>query len=515
MRSPYPSWTIPFTGGKTMKKTTVLLLIILVLYSFISCRMNDPSPKPPTLVTIGDSITMGIQDAGLHEDFQHHAYGYLIAKQMGDPNYFQQPYVSDPGIGVPPYKYPFELVDGSISAEYWDESTLSDPEAFQNEIFPLLSNIGLLAPYNNLGINGARLEDIDAGSAAESAGGNNFFFDIVLRTQFLPFLEGTNAISQAARLAPDYLIFWIGNNDILHVVLDGAGIDGSGFVDNPGDPENDLPTTTNDFNTLFEARLLELLAITPNIIVVSIPSYLPYVSALDGIVQGDPAVPCVFDPTSFEPIDFDDDPVGELYIPLLLEEEGAAHVLLSGAIEYLHLEDPDGAGLGIPDATDLISDPYNYTSGEADALVTAMQSFGLTPSGEPLGGEYTLTAAEETEAQGFITNYNASIQILCTTNNVPLLDISDDWWDDDGAPDGEGYSGLHALQAEGTTTFSLDGVHPNNLGHALIARALIDVLNDEYALGISQIDPADYAGQYEGKNITIESLKALRRVKEF
>lgn len=74
-----------------MKKTTVLLLIILVLYSFFSCRLNDPSPKPPTLVTIGDSITMGIQDAGLHEDFQLHTYGYLIAKQMGTRNIFNSP----------------------------------------------------------------------------------------------------------------------------------------------------------------------------------------------------------------------------------------------------------------------------------------------------------------------------------------------------------------------------------------------------------------------------------------
>ncbi len=496
-----------------MKKKTALfpvpLLIFLISPFWFSCTMDSPDPKPPTLVTIGDSITMGIQDAGLHEDFQRHTYGYLIARQMGGQERFQQPYVSDPGICVPPYKYPFTLGTDTIVAEYWDEEILTNPVEFQNAIFPLLSNISLIIPYNNLGINGARLLDIRATGADESAGGNNFFFDIVLRNQFSA--EPSTVVEQAARLSPDYIFLWIGNNDILHVVLNGAGINGSGFESGA----TDLPTDTSEFRTLFETLLQDLLDITPNIIAVSIPSYLPFVSTLDGIFKGDPAVPCVFNPTNFEPVDFDDT-AGELYIPLLLEETGVDHVLLSGAIEYLHLEDPDGGtGLGIPNATDLMSDPYNYTSVEAEDLVDAMNNLGLSPSGEILGGEYTLTADEESTAQGFITSYNTNIQDLCDTNGVTLLDISRNWWDADGAPDGEGYSGLHALQAPGTTTFSLDGVHPNNLGHALIARALIDVLNEEFALGISQIDPADYAGQYSGSNIISESLKALRRVKEF
>lgn len=417
--------------------------------------------------------------------------------------------MKDPGIGVPPYKTPFELAGSTIDATLYE-----DNEDVESYILGQLDNLFYLLPYNNLGVNGARLYDILATGAAESVGGENFFFDIVLRNQYTA--EPTTVVEQAARLDPDYIIFWIGNNDVLHVVLDGAGLNGSGFNDNPENPENDPPTPTDgefSFSSLFDARLQELLAITPNIIVVSIPSYLPYVYTLKGIVKN--GEPSVFDPTSFEPIDFDDTE-GELYIPLLLEEEGAAHLLLSGAIEYLYLDDPvTGTCLGIPDATDLISDPYNYTSEEADDLVLAMESLGLSPSGEQLGGEYTLTAEEEGTAQGYITSYNTSIQDLCSANNVTLLDISSDWWDDDGAPDGEGYSGLHALQAEGTTTFSLDGVHPNNLGHALIAHALIEVLNDEFSLEIAQIDPAAYAGQYEGRNITTESLKALLQVKDF
>lgn len=488
-----------------MKKPAAFFLIFIVLYGFFSCKTDDPAPKPPKLVTIGDSITMGIQDAGLRHDFQEHTYGYLIARQMGDTKYFQQPYVADPGIGIPPYKYPFELIDSTISAEFWPQSTLDDTETFLNAIIPLLSNTGFLLPYNNLGINGARLEDIHATTAVESANGNNLFFDIVLRNQ-LSFFENTNVFDHAARLAPDYIIFWIGNNDILHVVLEGAGTDGSGFTDDP-------PTDETVFGTLFETRLLSLLSVTQNIIVVNIPSYLPFVSTLDGIVKGDPAVPCVFDPASFEPIDFDET-AGELYIPLLLEETGAAHVLLSGAIEYLHLDDPEnGTGLGIPDMNDLTTD-YGSTAA-AEYYDTMVNTYGLSPSGEPLGGQYTLTDDEESTAQGYIASYNASIQSLCNTNNVTRLDISADWWHADGLDAFGGYSGLHALQAEGTTTFSLDGVHPNNLGHALIARALIDVLNSEFALGISQIDPVDYAGQYAGTNIKSESLKALRRVNEF
>ena len=39
-------------------------------------------------------------------------------------------------------------------------------------------------------------------------------------------------------------------------------------------------------------------------------------------------------------------------------------------------------------------------------------------------------------------------------------------------------------------------MHPNNLGHALIANAFIAVINEVLDIKIPELDPEDYKGQY-------------------
>jgi hypothetical protein len=73
-----------------------------------SLFQNEPF-VPSTIASLGDSITMGIQDAGLVADNQYHCYPYLVAMQMGQARGFVQPLVSSPGIGVPPAKHLYDL----------------------------------------------------------------------------------------------------------------------------------------------------------------------------------------------------------------------------------------------------------------------------------------------------------------------------------------------------------------------------------------------------------------------
>jgi len=509
-----------------MKKkiiVAILFIVLLTVLFFAGCRQpSDPGPEPPKIVAIGDSITMGTQDAGLTEDSQKHNYPYLIAQQVGAARDYQQPYLlsySD-GIGTPPYKKPFTLSGGTITATYWTPAELADPDAMEQYIIEQFNPFSLILqrPYDNLGINGARLINIRTTErSTEPQALQNYFFDIVLRNllhdsePLVPELG--SVVEQAALLKPDYIMLWIGNNDILHVVLNGGGVNESEF--SGADP----PTTAGDFATEYGLLLDDLKAITDRIVMSSIPNYLPFVSALDGIKKivsgfGDEPVPCVFDPLTFEPVDFDDDDTEELYIPLLLEEAGAPHLLLSGAIMYMDLDEDDAidSGLGIPDQAALEAAPYNFSDSDAGDLVTAMEGLGLSPGGLPLPGNFTLTAEEEVTAQGFIDSYNSALSALSISHDVPLVDIKSAWWDEG---DFGGYSGLHALQDKDNTTFSLDGVHPNNLGHALCANAFIDVLNSEYGLSIPQLNPDQYAGQYSSKSIQAEGLKALKRVIEF
>ena len=144
----------------------------------------------------------------------------------------------------------------------------------------------------------------------------------------------------------------------------------------------------------------------------------------------------------------------------------------------------------------------------------AIKGYGLNPSGVALEGEYTITQDEETAVLSIINAYNTIIATLSSEYGIPLVDIVASWWHKDPPDPFGGYSGAYPIQDEENTTFSLDGVHINNLGHALSANAFIEVLNKEYHLGIPKLNPESYKGQYFGKAIRSESLKAINRVQE-
>jgi lysophospholipase L1-like esterase len=503
-----------------MKRYDILLLFSCFIL-LASCQVSsppEPTPEPPpVIVSIGDSITMGIQDAGLVSDYQRSSYPYLIAKQMGAQFAFRQPYVSSPGIGVPPYERPLEISGNQIIATEWPKDEDGNPIIDEDAVIKRLQNLFYRTPYNNLGVNGSRLYEMRyTTTAEESVTGDNFFFDIVLRNITpppLPNFGGTTVVEQAAMLQPDIILLWIGNNDILHTVLNGCGTNGSGFT---GD---DPPTDPEEFETEFDNLLNDLKAITDDIIMATIPNYLPFGFALDGIFVADDQFQTgrlmVFDTETFEPILFDCDSYGNRYIPLLLEEEDAEHLSLIGAIAFLE------EGAGIPNQIDLegmgIVEP-----GLAASMVAAMSGEGITipdPTAS-LPGTFTVTADEQETVFTIIDQYNAVLSSLTETYGLHLVDITGSWWRDyDLDPEHPafgGYSGAFVLQDKDNTTFSLDGVHVNDLGHTLCANAFIEVLNDHDGLdlGITPLDPNDYKGQYSGKSVQGSSLKALKRVLE-
>jgi len=503
-----------------MKKNWIAsMLLILSLPIFIAGCVRpgeeptaQPEEKPKTLrvVALGDSMTNGIQDAGLLRDFQLNSYPYLIAKQMGIEISFQQPYVESPGIGVLPYKVPLKLQDGQIVQTLWPKTPT--PTEMFDWIFPKLSNVSYPLPYNNLGVNGARLFDMRKTTTGTTDG--NYFFDIVLRNSTpspLPNFNGKTAVQEALMLQPDIILLWIGNNDILGAALVGCGINGK--IDG-----QDFPYTTTktpitpygDFTDEYRRLLSDLKSgSSAHIVMATIPKYLPFALALDDIYK--PTLVgnrlCLFNPQTFAPIDFDPDPDAELYIPLFLEETTATHLLLTGAIAYLE-------GKGIYDAAAL--DTMGYNSTQAALVISTLEAAGITPSFAMLTGDFTITPDEETTVIDVITKYNVILTSLSTEFDVPLVDIVGSWWGDASTtnPAFGGYSGAHPIQDQDTTTFSLDGVHPNNLGHALSANAFIKVLNQEWSLGIPELNPESFKGQYTGKSILPGSIKAIERVKE-
>lgn len=407
-----------------MKKLISFILLFSIVL-FLSCEVEAPQQAKmniPTsnlllrkVVAVGNSLTMGIQSAGIVKDFQMHSYPYYIARQIGMAPLFQQPLIDNPGIGQGGFG-PLKFVNGEIVP---GDPVPPDPTT-------IALNLLLPRPYDNMGVSGADLNDV----LHTTSGG---LFDLVLRN---PNFGNMTQIDQALLLNPSILLLWIGNNDVLGAALSGTAIVGTTI------------TPQNEFEAMYGELLAKIKANAPHtyVVIANIPDVtdIPYVKTLP---------PVVIDPTTFQPVI-----VGGQPVPLLTKEQNVQYVLLS-AFDSLKV------GIGIPAA--------------------------LGGTGQSLGGQFTLTADEAatiaTAVEGF-NNFLTSLGLPMVDANHMLSELNDG--------NITGFSGDFVFLAPANTAFSLDGVHPNNAGYALVANEFINVMNQSFGLSIPQLDATQYLGQY-------------------
>jgi lysophospholipase L1-like esterase len=476
-----------------MRKGCRITAVLQVVALLGGCSLFQSKPfVPSTIAALGDSITMGIQDAGLFVDNQQKCYAYLVARQMGQARGFQQPLAGSAGdvstgIGVPPYETPLWIEAGFVKTDYLPEGITQ--EQLMQLVVPKLQNLFYPNPYNNLGVNGARLDDLNhATGYAGSYSHENFFYDIVLRNLDppLPNLgQGKNAVEQAALLDPEYIFLWIGNNDVLGYVLSG------------GEDESRITATTT-----FETELRDIIdylqanTTDAKIVLANIPEYLPFGYALDDVfVAGSPKL---FNPTTLQPIDF----TGLGYIDLQIADddgETVSHLLLTAAAAYIE------QGMGI--------DPSDLDSLTADQKAPLA---GVTiPSGTvPLTKDLVFTDQEEAKTLSTIGAFNLIIAQVAEEYDLPLVDVNGWMQPGGGAPLPSDGCLKFALVSQDNTIFSLDGIHPNNYGHALIANQFIATMKASFGLNIPSLNAASYSGQYSGKALVVPALKAIRRLDE-
>ncbi len=491
---------------KVLSLPVLACLLLVLLLSTCSTK------EDVVLVAIGDSLTMGIQDAGLVKNYQLHSFPYLIAMQMGVDTDFEQPYVSPPGFGSPPYAEPLKFENGRIIATYLEEGISG--LALLLKIIPLLENFSLERPYNNLGVGGAWLHDIRHTTGYNnSVVPNNFLFDLVLRN-FNPDIESTTILQQAIELKPTIVLLWIGNNDILRAVMEGGD---TSLITDPVSFRNEFASLLSDLEAQTDARVF----------VANIPGYLAYMHIMDDIFKSvigfknNIPVPVLFNNETIQPINFGDS-LDQFYIPLLTVEGST-----TDPVQYLVQNAIDGYlrdGLGIPDETDLQDMGLVADESEATALFleiqAAMDAAGVAMGsgvGSPFTGDLTITDSESAGIIGAISDFNRIILDLTSSFNVPLVDMNHMWNPENEGAFG-GYSGNFVLDDPENTVFSLDGVHPNNLGHAIIANAFIDLINQELHKGTPKLNPEDFKGQYlpyAGTALEKSSVQSLRGVREF
>lgn len=446
-----------------MKKKLILILTSLLLVLLAGgCNPDAPDSSSdltaPTVdevfanyAAIGNSLTAGFMDGGLMISGQMSSFPRLIAGQLGLANApgdmeFSQPWINSPGIGS---STPSDttMVAGVY---YYDTGTTSLGILGETSLASVTSSLLLAAaqptPYHNLGVPGAALADVmhaytryTAASYA-SFGKANPYFDFINRyslfgnatvpaTGSTPSYETASMFGQCVAKGPSLATVWIGNNDVLGGATAGTVV--------PGVTITDVTTFDTTYKTMlatFAGGLLKRTGWPATIVVANIPNIAD--------------IPYFWSPATFE-------------------------AAMQGAWTYGYTESD----------VELVRFPaVQWAIAELTAAATEMRA----PN--PIPADYTLTETEVGYVETAVTAYNSTIvEAVAMVNALGLAQC--------GLVDAnEMMSDLPTLQkthlllltgqgmpvasAATTTKFSLDGIHPNNAGYAMLADAFLEKIGE-------------------------------------
>jgi len=384
-------------------------------------------------VALGDSLTAGIASASYMDYYQQRAYPQLLADQAGG-GFLQGPFVAPPGF--PPI---LELKGLPLNI---GPTEMPPPDDLLNDY---LYNLQNQVPYENLGISGADTNDLytKTGNALNLVAGNfdNAAYDITLRIPQQPDPNTGELVDFTAMIAaiaqqPTFLTVWIGSNDVLGAVLAATPIDGITMTP--------LDVFTTDYSYLIGALAQSL----PNtdIVVINIfgdARWIPFTTTLptSADIPGVGVVPFMGEDGPLMPGD---------YITL------AGGSMLTA-----------GMGLPIPGSPPL-PENINPATGEPGVILRADE---ITVINDRLAAVNDIIGG-----------------VAGQFPNVHLFDLTPLFTDVVNG-DFRTFGGIELSEdflVGGI--FSYDGFHPQNVGQAVVAGALIDFLNDELGASIPQLN---------------------------
>ncbi len=428
---------------------------ILILSIFVfSCKPNlkekyisAGSADFTRFVAIGNSLTAGYADGALCKSGQQNAYPLMLANQFklaggGD---FKVPYMNDgggnDGSDNPRRVLGFAIPCGSTSptlAPVWDAAGVT-----------ALNNVSAAGPYNLVGVPGALAI---YGTSGAYSGLNPFL------QRFCASPNTSSMLSEAMRINPTFFTLWLGSNDVLLYAVAGAV------------PPVDLYSPRLSSDTLLRMVLTAMVdSLTTHGAkgaIANVPDVTsaPYFTTIpwNGVVltQGKA------------------DTLNAIY-------SGTGITWTAGANGFM-IVDSTVPGVKMRHAT-----AYDYIllSTPSDSLRCGQ--WGVNPL-KPLKDKYVLDVTEVTEVRNATIAYNASIAYIAATKNIALVDINSFL---KTVQSGIVYNGIafNTSYVSGGA-FSLDGVHPNPRGYALIANEYIKAINAKYGSSVPEVDVTRYTG---------------------
>ncbi|QCK15878.1 SGNH/GDSL hydrolase family protein [Mangrovivirga cuniculi] len=502
-----------------MKNIKFSIYTILSAWMLFSCTYDFPEstePQEPTsgeadfskVVAIGNSLTAGYMDGALYLSGQQNSYVAIMAEQMQD------------GYGGGDFNIPLvnsDHISGKlILANQPGGSPAPTPIDFipnyPYEIQQIGPYDGDISALNNFGIPGVTIQT--AQTPALGTPGNALFNGLYARIASSP--GSSTLLGDAAAAMSDggtFLVFWLGNNDVLGYATGGAS-------------NETILTDDAVFQGAFNNALNTMLSANPEAkgIVANIPYVIdiPYFTAIPynsiGFTSDDEATIGALN-NAFENFN-------NLMDLLSQNPELAPYQLQSRKVSYEVGENPiliaDEDLLDLGPIFDQLQQNGDIDQNTRQALIPYEQSrpatsddlFTLTSGAVlgtlanpnnpqsiigvvvPLSDQYALTPEEKAVIKEKVDTFNGVINAAVNDNSdrLVLADVNAQLTLLRTSGVNINGSSLNATFVPPNGGFSVDGVHPNQRGHAWLANYMIDRINSKFGSNIEKINPNDYSG---------------------
>ena len=393
-------------------------------------------------MALGDNIVAGYQNAALTEKHQKYSFVALMARQGATPD-FKQPLLAYPGLGSESYGgY------GTLELRYLDNPNtphtinpdpvvyavpFSDYPDFDPENMPYVSTdiMNYPFPYNNLGIPGIFVDDVYKAKSKLKSRSHSGLIDVVLRNAGNPYGE-MSPFAQAKLFQPSLLVCWVGMYDVLGYAQFSGG--GQSFSE---------PTSDEDFATYYAALMDSLKSTRAAVVAGNIPDILdmPYFNIVPHVV--------IDTVTNTPYLDANQQP-----IPLI----------------------------GVHDGDKLLMPARLAMKRDGDGIPAGV----LNGSGDPIPEDMVLDADEISMVENAIGNYNTIIDSVCSQRKIPVVDMYSFFKQLQSGIEVAGQTFTDSYLSGGF--YSLDGIHPTDLGNALIANQWLEMVNSKFRVSIPGVD---------------------------
>lgn len=504
-----------------MKNRFIYLAVLAAV--FASCEPEFENPVGEgnyssgdadfsSYVAIGNSLTAGYMDGTVYKSGQMNSYPNMLAQQFAlvGGGVFTQPSFEDDmdnvgGLmlgGMP-------IANTRLVLDAGDQR----PENITGTSTIEVSNLQMTA-YNNAGVPGAKSFHLLAPGYGNVAG--------VAIGQANPYFVRTatsasaSVLGDAMSLNPTFFTNWIGANDVLSYATNGgAQADGvtpaadhntTGNLDPTTYGGNDI-TNSNVFANVYSTLINTLTSSGAKGVVATIPSVtsIPY-----------------FTTVPYNPVPLDAATAAQL---------NAGYAAYNGGLEYAQ-------SMGLITSAEKVHRRISFMAGQnpvviVDADLTNLSAYGIPsyrfataadlvvlPASSfigtlvnndptmvngvsvPLANKWVLTATEKAKVAAATTAFNNAIVSIANANDLAVADMNslmNQLVTGLRIETGQIYTANYfsGIATEGQVLFSLDGVHPNARGYAVIANAFIGVINAHYNANL----PLKYVNDYPGTQI--------------